>query len=234
MDYPKSVPSAGLVNGRFVNENPITGSAGSLIPAQWGNAVSEEMISVIQSAGLVPDEQDNTQLSAAIAIKVADSIIPVASQQEAETGIDNAKRMTSLRVFQAIAKNVTQATETIAGVAKTASLAQTNEGANEATIVTPKNLRFGFAISLTTNGYIVFPSWLGGLIIQWIGTSTLGIQGAYSSFTLAFPNACFGVFPTTLNGSAPASVSLGPKTLTGFTLYSSMLPCGFGAIAIGR
>jgi len=38
MDYPKSVPSAGLVNGKFVDENPLTGTAGSLIPAEWGNA----------------------------------------------------------------------------------------------------------------------------------------------------------------------------------------------------
>lgn len=36
MDYPNSVPSAGLVDGKFVDENPITGAPGSLIPASWG------------------------------------------------------------------------------------------------------------------------------------------------------------------------------------------------------
>ncbi len=36
MDYPKSVPSAGLVNGQFADENPIIGTPGSLIPASWG------------------------------------------------------------------------------------------------------------------------------------------------------------------------------------------------------
>ncbi len=36
MDYPKRVPSVGLVNGKFVDENPVTGAPGSLIPAQWG------------------------------------------------------------------------------------------------------------------------------------------------------------------------------------------------------
>ena len=36
MDYPNSVPSAGLVDVKFVDENPITGAPGSLIPASWG------------------------------------------------------------------------------------------------------------------------------------------------------------------------------------------------------
>lgn len=234
MDYPKSLPGTGLVNGRFVDENPLTGAIGSLIPAQWGNAVTEEVLNVIQSAGLAADEQDNAQLKSAIEQKITQSVVPVASVQDAEQGTDNVKRMTPLRVFQAIAKRVVQASESIAGVAKIASQVQTESGADTTTIVTPKTLRFGFSASLTTNGYIVFPSWLGGFIIQWIGLSTLGIQGAYSSFTLAFPNICLAVFPSTLNGSAPGSVSLGAKNQNGFTLYSELLPCGFCAIAFGR
>jgi hypothetical protein len=234
MDYPKSLPGTGLVNGRFVDENPLTGAIGSLIPAQWGNAVTEEVLNVIQSAGLAADEQDNAQLKSAIEQKITQSVVPVASVQDAEQGTDNVKRMTPLRVFQAIAKRVVQASESIAGVAKIATQVQTESGADTTTIVTPKTLRFGFSASLTTNGYIVFPSWLGGFIIQWIGLSTLGIQGAYSSFTLAFPNICLAVFPSTLNGSAPGSVSLGAKNQNGFTLYSELLPCGFCAIAFGR
>ncbi|WP_242487877.1 glycine-rich domain-containing protein [Pseudomonas sp. TH31] len=66
MDYPKSVPSAGLVNGKFVDENPITGTAGSLIPASWGNGVTSEVLEVITAAGLTPSESDLTQLLGAI------------------------------------------------------------------------------------------------------------------------------------------------------------------------
>ena len=51
MDYPKSVPSVGLVDGRFVDENPVAGTPGSLIPAVWGNSVTQEILSVITGGG---------------------------------------------------------------------------------------------------------------------------------------------------------------------------------------
>ncbi|MDH0092741.1 phage tail protein [Achromobacter mucicolens] len=66
MDYPKSVPGVGLVAGRFVNEDPIAGRAGSLIPAEWGNAVTDELLTVIAAAGLLPSESDSGQLLEAI------------------------------------------------------------------------------------------------------------------------------------------------------------------------
>ncbi|WP_058543736.1 hypothetical protein [Pseudomonas fluorescens] len=66
MDYPKSVPSAGLVNGKFVDENPLTGTPGSLIPAAWGNGVTQEIVNVIKAGNLTPDETQNDQLLEAI------------------------------------------------------------------------------------------------------------------------------------------------------------------------
>lgn len=66
MDYPKSVPSVGLVNGQFVDEDPIAGKPGSLIPATWGNSVTQEILNVVQAAGLTPNESSNTQLLAAL------------------------------------------------------------------------------------------------------------------------------------------------------------------------
>lgn len=66
MDYPKSVPSAGLVNGKFVDENPLTGTPGSLIPADWGNGVTQEILNVIKAADLTPDEKKYDQLLQAI------------------------------------------------------------------------------------------------------------------------------------------------------------------------
>lgn len=66
MDYPKSVPSVGLVDGRFVDENPVAGTPGSLIPAVWGNNVTQEIVNVITGGGLVASEADTGQLLKAI------------------------------------------------------------------------------------------------------------------------------------------------------------------------
>ncbi|WP_433767283.1 carbohydrate-binding protein CenC [Pseudomonas putida] len=66
MDYPKNIPGAGLANGRFVDEDPVTGTPGSLIPASWGNAVTQEILNAISAAGFVPSENQTDQLSLAI------------------------------------------------------------------------------------------------------------------------------------------------------------------------
>ena len=71
MDYPKSVPGVGLVGGKFIDENVQTGQQGSLIPAAWGNAVTDEILAVIAGAGLTPDESAYDQLLEAIETLIA-------------------------------------------------------------------------------------------------------------------------------------------------------------------
>jgi hypothetical protein len=196
MDYPKSVPSAGLVNGQFADENPLTGVPGSLIPASWGNGVTQEILGVINSAGSAADESNNGQLNAAINTLIAKKQNEnLASQEDAESGANATKSMTPLRVFQAIAKRVLQATESLAGTAKIATQADVNAGVSDASIVTPKKLRLGFMVRMGASGYIVFPSWMGGLIIQWItGSASQAGNGGYGDINLwplVFPNALF-------------------------------------------
>ncbi|MGO3892470.1 MAG: hypothetical protein ACTJHW_15975, partial [Paenalcaligenes sp.] len=66
MDFPKSTPSAGLVNGRFVDEDLVAGSPGSLILSSWANQVTDELLAVIEDAGIDPAEADSKQLLAAV------------------------------------------------------------------------------------------------------------------------------------------------------------------------
>lgn len=76
MDYPKSVPSVGLKDGKFIDENPVTGQVGSLISSEWGNAVTDELLNVIRAGGEEPAEAEHDQLLVAIKAIVKDNIPP--------------------------------------------------------------------------------------------------------------------------------------------------------------
>lgn len=190
MDYPKSEPGVALLNGKFTDGNPLLGVSASRDPAKWANDVTDEILGVIEEGGLLPDEANPAQMRQAV-VAIVDKVAPVATQAEAEAGTENTKRMTPLRVFQAIAKQVVQATETVLGIAKIATQAQTDAGTDDATIVTPKKLRMGFAISLGSSaaGYIAFPFWLGGLIIQWVYSLSEADGTQDALFPIAFPGA---------------------------------------------
>ncbi|MNJ21403.1 hypothetical protein D3C77_157530 [compost metagenome] len=74
MDYPKSVPNVGLVDGKFVDEDPVVGLVGSLIPSVWGNQVTEELLNVIRESGMQPDESNSDQLCQAITVKIGQAL----------------------------------------------------------------------------------------------------------------------------------------------------------------
>ena len=84
-----------------------------------------------------------------------------------------------------------QATEINQGTAKVATPAQMLDSANDAVMVTPKKLRLGFQFSPTPTGYIAFPSWMGGLIIQWGVISMAQDSTAVATMLIAFPTANF-------------------------------------------
>jgi len=123
-----------------------------------------------------------------------------------------------------------QAAETTQGTAKVATQAQTNAGADDTTIVTPKKLRAGFNISLGSSGYLSFPTWLGGLILQWgsLTTSSSGDVGV--SYPIAFPNAAFCVAFGCQTLSTVGNVSASAIALAGMNVggYTSG-----GRVAIG-
>lgn len=87
-----------------------------------------------------------------------------------------------------------QATETNQGTAKTATQPQADAGVDDATIVTPKKMRFGFAMNFTAaSGYVLFPTWLGGLLIQYGRASLAADQFTTLTWPLAWPDACYAI-----------------------------------------
>ncbi len=79
-----------------------------------------------------------------------------------------------------------QATDTVAGIVEICTDAELLAGASDAVVATPLKLRLGFAAVFATNGFISFPSWLGGLIIQW-GLKNVPLASTVSvGFPVAF------------------------------------------------
>jgi hypothetical protein len=66
----------------------------------------------------------------------------------------------------------------------------------------------GFAILINTNGYVKFPSWLGGLIIQW-GTGTVaGSSGNFSAtLPIPFPTSALKCVVSPIGDNLSGSVS---------------------------
>lgn len=176
-------------------------------------------------------------------------IAKVATQAQANAGTDDATIVTPKKLTGALSALVIQATEAIRGIAKVATQDQTNAGTDDATFVTPKKLRFGFSLSLAATGYVAFPSWLGGLIVQWgtaIGvgqaTNSSGVAGPARTVTLplTFPNELLATFAsmrfntmTTSSAFAPGAIGLSNSQISVQNNYTNS-PGDISWLAIGR
>ncbi|MDH1442071.1 hypothetical protein N5O88_05555 [Pseudomonas sp. GD03721] len=204
MDYPKSVAGVGLVDGKFVDEDQVNGTLGSLIPAQWGNDVTEEILNVVREVGDVPAEATKNQLVGAI-----------------------------WKMFRAPAA---AASETLRGVLRVGTQQEVSAGTADDLAVTPKKLRMGFAVMLSEHGYIAFPSWMGGLIIQWgLCADNTGTVATHT-LPIKFPNAFFGVVISQSGTAiAPRPFAAAASNLSQFTyLTTSGASLGSRYIALGR
>lgn len=129
--------------------------------------------------------------------------------------------------IQALTALATQATEIKLGTAKIATQTLTDAGVDDATIVTPKKLRWGFQILKGNAGYVVFPSWLGGLILQWGGGQTSAGGTASIALPIVFPNAVLKAF---VSASGTNSVA----TVGAVAANSIGLNCFIGSTGAGK
>lgn len=93
------------------------------------------------------------------------------------------------------------ASDSVEGLVQRATDPETISGVNDTKFLTPKKLKLGFSVSLGTNGYIMFPSWLGGLVVQWgIVSSNVSAHSSIQwNYPTVFPNAGFQAFGTYAN-----------------------------------
>lgn len=125
--------------------------------------------------------------------------VELATAAETVTGTDNTRAVHPAGLKAALDNLpvVPSASETVQGKAEIATQAETNAGLDDQRIVTPLKMRFGFAVSLAQNGYIKFPTWLGGFVFQWgnLGQMLPNTSGTFN-FPIAFPNNCLQCFVT--------------------------------------
>jgi hypothetical protein len=171
----KDVDKFGAGKHGFKDGNKALGVAATQLDAAFFDGVQEELLAVIEAAGITPNAGVLTQLLTAL-------------------------RAAGVFITQAYSDNSTK-------------------------VATTAWAKFGFAASIAANGYIKFPDWLGGLIIQWGTTGSISAGGTLGvTLPIAFPNNNLTGLCMAQYSAAPNTgymVSIYARTLSNMTFYNS-------------
>ena len=247
------LPDANTINDRRPVE-PIGGPLVTHFAARVGDyALLRARATTKYDVGLgnLPNaisDDENTNSSAILAttkaIKSASTVVwnAIANIVSGDTAVGRAVKLATARVITlagavtgsatfdgsgniTLTTAATQASETVVGGAKVATLAQTADGTDDTTFVSPKKLRWGLSASFLATGYLLLPTWMGGFIFQWGRINGITHTAEITrdiTFPIAFTSSLLGVHPTVicnLHWAAQITVYVGNETLQGARLY---------------
>lgn len=205
------------ITATYKNSGVAAGTYRSVTVDAKGNITAGTNPTTLVGYGIT-DAVSSTQY----ATEATKGIAAAATQAEVDAGTDDSKFVTALKLMNW----VKQAGESVLGMLKVATQAQTNAGAADDVAVTPKKLRAGFAVSLAANGYIAFPTWMGGVIIQWGGfivnfTTAPQVIAQVVTLPMTFPTSQRAVMlePFTSSPTQFAEHGFIPTNNSQFTAY---------------
>ncbi|MFM4793250.1 gp53-like domain-containing protein [Aeromonas hydrophila] len=223
------------ITATYKNSGVVAGTYRSVTVDAKGNITAGSNPTTLSGYGIT-DAVPSSQL----ATEAVKGIAAIATQAEVNTGTDDTKFVTAKKLLAW----VKQASETVLGMMKVATQSQTDTGTDDDVAVTPKKLRSGFAALMSPNGYVAFPTWMGGLIIQW-GRTPDSIANADIVVTLpiTFPRDVYSIafagdtFPGTVNFNRTLNeLGRGSFKYSAMATGLSTKYAGYGCyyIAIGR
>ncbi|MFT0865986.1 phage tail protein [Pseudomonas sp. CAM1A] len=128
-----------------------------------------------------------------------------ASIPDLDAGVTPAKWVSVAGLAYYVSSKLKAASETIAGYCRFATLNEVVTGASGYLAVAPAYLVAGFSYTFGGNGFIKFPTWLGGFMIQWAYSDESSSATDYRYFPVPFPSVVFGSW-----------LQLGVDTINGF------------------
>ena len=187
----QKINGPGHLNNTFVAEDPTINRPPTEITAEWLNAVQAELIAACTADGAAVDSTKVDQLAKVILSRIrifaAGAALPV--QDVGPIWHSDYKSVMTWNGVTYVAVTLTEAnnpahdddsTRPVSSGWLRRALSNIAIGA-------------GFLFNTGSAGYIRFPTWLGGLLIQW-GEAVNGSGGFQSqTFPLAFPNACLQI-----------------------------------------
>lgn len=134
------------------------------------------------------------------------STTAVARASLGSTAVGDAVYTSASALAARTAIGVVSASDTEEGIVERATDAEVVTGTDDTRFVTPKKLKLGFSVQLAPNGYFQFPSWLGGLTLNWKRVYVPS-GGSYveTTWETAFQNECFGALVNYYGGGSDAT-----------------------------